>query len=182
MTVEEVVMLAAEELQIATETREYFEGESTEGQIKAELLLTCYNLVENELALDYYTLTKEEQVTSTGKVLFSTLKNAPVRILKVTDEKGQELAYTLFPSYLTVRKGKAIITYVYTPNKKTMDDDCDFSGKVSARLMAFGVAAEYCMAMGAFEEASLWDKKYKDAIEAIREPAKGGRMALRRWA
>ena len=181
MTVREVVMLAAEELRIATETTEYFNGSSTKGQAKAEMLMTCYNLVENELALDYFTLTQEESVTSTGKVLFSALKCSPVRILEVTDAQGNRLEYALYPSYITVRKGAVHIRYVYTPNKKTIDDECDFIGKVSARLMAFGIAAEYCMAMGAFEEASLWDKKYKDAIEEIREP-KGGRIALRRWA
>ena len=61
MTVKEVVMLAAEELRIATEVAEYFDGESTIGQAKADLLLTCYNLVENELALDYFTLIKEDK-------------------------------------------------------------------------------------------------------------------------
>ena len=182
MTVREIVDLAAEELRIAKETTDYFNGSSTAGQAKAELLLTCYNLVENELALDYFSLTKEESVSSSGKVLFTALKNSPVRILKVTDSNGQDLAYTLYPSYIEVRRGNVKISYVYTPNVKAIDEECDFSGNVSARLMAFGIAAEYCMATGSFEESALWDKKYKDAIEAIREKSKGGRMALRRWA
>ena len=98
MTVREIVDLAAEELRIAKEVSEYFNGSSTAGQAKAELLLTCFNLVENELALDYFSLTKEESVNSSGKVLFSALTYSPVRIVKVTDLSGKALEYALYPS------------------------------------------------------------------------------------
>ena len=63
-----------------------------------------------------------------------------------------------------------------------IEDDSDFSGGVSARLMSYGVASEYSLAVGAFEEAALWDKKYKDAISMLYKRGKGGRMPSRRWA
>ena len=38
------------------------------------------------------------------------------------------------------------------------------------------------MATGLYEEAVVWDKKYKEGIEGARQLARGGKMASRRWA
>ncbi len=183
MTVKEVVMLAAEELRIASEVAEYFDGISTVGEEKAKLLLTCFNVVENELALDYLPLTAEEKLNSaTGQIHFSQLKNSPVRILQVKNANGVTLDFTLFPKYLKTQKGIVYVSYTYTPATKTIDDESDFAINISSRLIAYGIAAEYTMAMGEFGESSLWDKKYKDAIEAAYQMKSGGKIASRRWA
>ena len=182
MTVREVVMLAAEELRIAQEVSDYFDRGSIEGKEKAELLLTCFNLVEDELALDYLPLETEEKLTSNhGQIYFDQLEYAPVRILKVCDVHGNSLDFKLYSKYLQTQTGAVVISYTYTPPKKGLDDESDFSLHISARLMVYGIAAEYTMAMGEFGEASLWDKKYKDAIEAAYHMKSGGRMASRRW-
>ncbi len=182
MTVKEIVLLAAEELRIQAEVSSYLKTNDSAGKEKTQLLLNCFNLVENELALDYLPLTTTEKVqTSTGQVQFSALKNAPVRILKVENRQGEEVPFTLYPKYLTSEKGELLITYTYTPEPKTIHDESDFSGNVSARLMAFGMAAEYTMAMGEFQESGLWDKKYKDAIAAICPLKTSKKMASRRW-
>ena len=183
MTVREVVMLAAEELRIASEVAEYFDGASAVGKEKAELLLTCFNVVENELALDYVPVHAEEKISSvTGEIQFSQLKNSPVRILQVSNTKGETLEFSLFPKYLKTQKGVVYVSYTYTPATKTINDESDFSMNISSRLMAYGIAAEYAMAMGEFAESSLWDKKYKDAIEAAYQMKSGGKIAARRWA
>ena len=60
----------------------------------------------------------------------------------------------------------AVVKYAYTPTEKTMDGECECAIGVSERLVAFGMASEYSAALGLYEEASVWDKKYKDGIEA----------------
>ena len=96
MTVREVVMLAAEELRIAQEVSDYFDRGSIEGKEKAELLLTCFNLVEDELALDYLPLETEEKLTSNhGQIYFDQLGYAPVRILKVCAYQPQLLRHVI---------------------------------------------------------------------------------------
>ena len=183
MTVKEVVLLAAEELRIAKEVQEYFDGVNTNGEEQAKLLLTCFNVVENELALDYLPLKAEEQLTSaTGQLQFVLLKNAPVRILQVKNEQGEVLDFKLYSKYLQTQKGKVWITYTYTPAVKKIEDESEFGLQISARLMAYGIAAEYSMAVGEFAESALWDKKYKDAIEAAYQRQSGGKIASRRWA
>ena len=181
MTVKEVVMLAAAELDITTDVAGYFDGTEDAGKVKAERLLACFNLVENELALDYFPLSRTEILVSTGTILFSQFKNAPVNIISVKNSDGVDLEYTLSPDRIMTGKGTIRVTYTFTPNTKTIDDVCDFSLEVSARLMSYGISAEYSLATGALEEAALWDKKYKDAIALLYKREKGGRITSRRW-
>ena len=182
MTVREVVMKAAEELRIATEAANYFDGVDMHGEEKAKLLLACFNMVESELALDYLPLTAEEKINSvSGQIQYSQLKNAPVRIVQVRDGKGESIEFKLFAQYLQAQKGALTVVYTYTPGEKAINDDCEFPAHIAGRLMVYGIVAEYTLAMGEFSESALWDKKYKDAIEAAYEMKSGGRMPARRW-
>lgn len=181
MTVKECVELAAVQLGIAEEVNEYFAG-SRVGMEKAELLLTCFNLVENELALDYLPLVAEEEISSdTGVVEFSALSRDAVRVTGVTDRWGNSVAYQLFPAYLKTQPGKVKITYTYTPEQKTMEDESDYVTLASVRLFSYGMAAEYALAKGLFEDAAVWDKKYKEAIEAAYRIRPCKRIQSRRW-
>ena len=74
MTVKEVLLTAAFELGMADGVQAYLDGTSQAGKADTERLLTCYNLVENELALDYLPVTAEDEVlTDTGVVYFTEL-------------------------------------------------------------------------------------------------------------
>ncbi|MBO5026919.1 MAG: hypothetical protein J6C79_00165 [Clostridia bacterium] len=183
MTVKECVELAAMQLGIAEDVQAFLSGSgSEEDGKKAALLLSCFNIVENELALDYFPLLAEDTLeTSGGVVEFSALQNAAVRVTRVADEWGNSTAFQLFPSFLKTQPGKVCVTYTYTPEKKTMDGVSDFCHSVSARLIAYGMAAEYTMATGAFEDAAVWDKKYKDGIRAAYRLQKCERIRSRRW-
>ncbi len=182
MKVQEVVMTAAMELGIADDVRSYLDAGNEVGKKQAELLLECFNLVENELALDYLPLCAEDTVDSaSGKISYLMMRYAPVRVIKVTDEWGNSTAFSIFPDYLSTQPGRVKISYTYTPEKKTMTDKSDFEMQVSVRLMAYGVAAEYALATGLFEEAAIWDKKYKEAIKATYTTQPCRRIESRRW-
>lgn len=182
MKVKEVVLLAAAQLGIEEEVSAYFAGTDSCGKKNAELLLTCFNLVENELALDYLPLVYEETYTTeTGLIYYERLEKSVVRVLEVTDIWENPLEFKIFPKYLKTQATMLKIKYSYAPEEKTIDGDSDFDGLVSKRLMAAGVATEYALAMGLFEEASVWDKKYKEAIEATRALAPYKRISSRRW-
>ncbi|MBQ8309068.1 MAG: hypothetical protein IJX96_04465 [Clostridia bacterium] len=183
MTVKEILKAAAVELGMATEVEAYFDGTYPDGITAVTDLLRCFNLVENELAIDYLPLYAEEEVESdTGAIYFSSLSRSVVRILRVCDEWGNDAAFKLFPDYLKTQGGKVAIRYTYTPKEKTVDGVSDFASNVSLRLFAYGIAAEYSLASGLFEDAALWDKKYKDAITAAYRSNPCRRLRSRRWA
>ena len=182
MTVMETVLAAAVELGIEKRVREYFEAFSSEGKEDAEALVRCVNLVENELALDYLPLLAEDTIlTDTGVVFFSDLKRKAARILKVTDEYGASVPFTIFPEYLKAQAGKITVRYAYSPEVKTENDESDYITGASVRLFAYGIAAEYLLASGAFEESAVWDKKYKEAIAAAYRSKPSAVIASRRW-
>ena len=180
MTVEECVRLAAELLGIEKEISP--ETETETGMRKAALLLTCYNIVENELALDYLPLTAEDTIRSnTGVIEYESLKYPVVRIVEVKDGQGENVDFHIFAKYLKTETGTVTVRYTYTPSKKTMEEESDFTAPVSSRLIAYGIAAEYAMANGLFEDASVWEKKYKQAIENAYRLQPCVRIRSRRW-
>ena len=183
MKVSDVMIMAAVQMGIGDGVKGYVNGTNSLYKQQSELLLQCFNLVENELALDYIPLVKQETLTLTDKkIYYEAFDSDVVRIIKVADEHGASLPYKLFAAYMEVDAEKAVVTYAYTPTPKTMTEESDFQAFVSERLFSYGMAAEYCMATGLYEEAVVWDKKYKEGIEGARQLARGGKMASRRWA
>lgn len=182
MTVIECINATAVELGIGERVREYLEGISDDGKEDVNALLRCFNLVENELALDYLPLYAEEELVSeTGAVYFSELENKPVRIVEVRDFTGQQTAYRLFPEYLKTTAGQITVRYTYAPEEKLLTGESDFKLFASVRLFAYGMASEYLTANGLFEEGAVWDKRYKDAIASAYRSKPARRIASRRW-
>lgn len=149
---------------------------------EADILLRCYNIVENEVALDYLPLTAEETVTcDTGALPYTAFLRTPVTILSVTDEYGNKLPYTIFPEYLRTRAGTSVVTYAYSPESKRLCDESEYAARVPERLLAYGVACEYCLISGLYDEAVVWDKKYKDALLCAHTASRPRVIRSRRW-
>ncbi|MBQ8684977.1 MAG: hypothetical protein IJ514_02250 [Clostridia bacterium] len=182
MTVVEIILAAATELGIADDVQAALEEGATAGEADAKNLLRCFNLVENELALDYLPLVAEESFkTDTGAVYFSEFSRSVSRILKVCDGSGNAVAFKIFPDYLKTQPDEVVVRYAYVPKEKGFTDESDFKAYASVRLFAYGIAAEYSLASGLFEEAAVWDKKYKEAITAAYRSHPCKAMASRRW-
>jgi hypothetical protein len=152
------------------ELSDFFSGTETEAtttqlQQEADAFLRCYNMVENEVALDYLPLTTEQRLeTESGKLVYTAFLRTPVSIVSVTDRYGNRLPYTVYPAYLRTKQGTAVVTYSYAPTSKTLSGESEFVARVSQNLLAFGVAGEYCLTKGMYEEAVVWDKKFRDAL------------------
>ena len=182
MTVKEILIEAADLIGVGGAVRAYIEGSAQTGEKEAGVLLKCFNLVESELASEYFPLKCEEALeTATGAVYFKEFKRAILRVMKVEDSFGNSLPYKLFPEYLKTDAGRIFVTYCYTPQEKDLDGESDFDALVTKRTFAYGIAAEYCMACGLYEESAAWERKYKNSIEAAyrNQPAKT--LASRRW-
>lgn len=114
--------------------RGFLENNASEGKEETETLVRCFNVVENEVALDYLPLRCEDEAESeTGVIRYEELTMPCVRILRVTDEGGNAAPFKLFPSYLKTQPGRVRIEYTYTPEKKTAEEQI--------RLRNFDVAA-----------------------------------------
>ena len=182
MKVKEVLYLAATELGILDEVKNFLENGDTAGKEKAEELLAAFQVIENELAVDYFPLrTEETVVTTNGKLSYSDLKKRVSRVLYVASEAGDRIDFKLFVDHLTTVKGKVVVGYTFIPQEKSFQGESDFCLQISARLMAYGIIAACMLKAGRFDEWKIWDKKYKNAIIAAYQAPKSECWQARRW-
>ena len=182
MKVKDILLSAALKLGIAEGVKTYFdEGDNTYEQ-EALLLLDCFSTVENDLALNYFPLRAEDLLrTVTGAVQFSAFAHSPVRIISVKNDEGKEVEFSVYPQYLKTGAGTFQVTYTYTPDKVAIEDEGNFGIAVPENLIVFGVLAEFCIVQGRFEEGTIWEKKYKEAIERVYKLGTCTRLKSRTW-
>ena len=157
-------------------------GTSPSGEAAA--LLRCYRLVENEVALDHLPLRAQDTLLPVdGYVQFSDFSHSPVDVIEVRDAQGSKTEFEVLASRLYVGTGSGSVTieYTYVPEQPKISDETAFSDKVSARLLAFGVANEYLLTAGRYAEAAVWEKKYRDALAAAGLSRRKLCVRARRW-
>lgn len=126
-----------------------------------EDLVKCFNVIEQELALDHFPLYATHQCNS-KVVYFDEFEHAPVRIV-MCDQK-----FKLHPTYMESKKEMHQIQYAYAPNTKELMDECSY-GEEFIDCLVYGIITEYLRSQSFFEEAIVWDKKYKKAIQEVQE-------------
>lgn len=183
MTVNEVIIAAAELIgeNAVEQVQNYLDGQG--GGTLAKELLRCFNVVESELAMDFLPLKTEETLeTETGAIAYTQLSKKAVQIVKVSDEWGGSVRYDLYGEYMKTKSGKVTVVYTYVPEEKSFGEESDFQRLASKRLFAYGIAAEYCLKAGLYDEAEVWDKKYKDGINAAYKQAPCKHIRRRTWS
>lgn len=134
---------------------------------KVDILTRLANIVITELASSFVPIVCAEEVeTSDGKIVFADLAHKITRVLSVKNEFGHDAEFKLYPEYLKVFGGRYTLEYEYLPENYALSDTVGFTeGKITAALLGYGVAAEYCITQGRFEEAVLWRKRYSYGVE-----------------
>lgn len=122
-------------------------------------LLSCFNLIEHELALDYFPLYATHKC-NTQTVLYTELEHKPVRIVKCN------CGFKIFPEHIEAKELITEITYAYAPDEKELYDECSYGDSLFDCLV-LGTIHEYLLMQGFYEEAILWDLKYKKEIDRV---------------
>ena len=139
-------------------------------------LMHCFNAVEDELARVFFPLANEETIVCAGgKMYYTSFAKSPYKILSLAKSGGQ-VEYTLYPTYIEVETGVYTVKYLYAPAPKALTDESDFPGyPIGERMLAYGIASEYCLIAGDVEAAESWESRYRAEIERFRphEKAKG---------
>ena len=180
MTVKEVVLFAADLLGLGEGVRSSIDGGSADEEVA--MLTKAVNLVENELAIEYFPLYCEETLeVEAGRLYYRDLARSAVRILSVRSSDGGKIAYKIFSDYMRVDSGSVIVKYAYMPATKAINDTLDFGLGVSVQMLALGVAAEYCFMNGLYGEAEAWNKKYRAEITSSYRSRPAKSIKERRW-
>lgn len=185
MTLKDVLKTASVFLNL-TDVNEYLgdnppstPAASTLAAVNSLTMLT--NLVISELAASYVPMVCAETVESQeGKITFADLTHNVLRILSVKNRFGHDAEFKLYPEYLKVFGGAYTVEYEYAPENYGLTDAVGFNDKITAALLGYGVAAEYCITQGRFEEGILWRKRYTFGVERVVLP-KSATLKGRCW-
>ena len=183
MKVKQIMALAAElcgRRDVADYLDKGLTADAAASEREEQTLLRCYNLAENEIALDYLPLRRTQEFSSEGEIAYATFEKPPVEIFSVRDESGKKQTFSVEADVIRVPVGTLTVEYSYRPAVKTAEDEAEFNAKGDGRLLALGTASEFALFSGMMQEATLLDKRYRDALAcACRE--RGGRLKMRRW-
>ena len=124
-----------------------------------EDLISCFNVVECALALDYLPL-YATHMCNANVVYYDEFAYAPIRIV------GCNCQFKTYPTYIESKETITSIQYAYMPRIKGFHDECAY-GKELLNCLSYGVVSEYLISQGFYEEAILWDNKYKKEIKLL---------------
>lgn len=157
--------------------------DSEEVVSKIVKLLKCLNLVYQDLTRDYLPLeTVEDIVFTDGKFEYKNLSLVVRDIIKIEDEYGFGHSFKCFPTFVQADVTKAKITYTYEPEDLVLFDEINaFAGKLSERILAYGVAMEYFFLSSLSDEAAVWENRYISSLENALRKKSNIIMPKRRW-
>ena len=142
--------------------------------IEKDIFLNCYNLVESELALEYFPLFYEEILNkdNTGKIKYYDFEYNPIRVISVKSLDGKDLKFKLFPKSLKILdaevENKVSIKYAYLPeSKESLDDESSYSLEEYFNIFMFGILQEYYLQLGDYDKANNYYKLYKKEISEL---------------
>ena len=134
-----------------------------------EVWLKCYNLVEQELATDYFPILEIDKFFHVdNKIYYKDFSRSTYLIRGIQDFRGDKVDYTLVADGILIKKnydgGTFFVKYYYLPEEKGLQSHCTY-GADYIHIVKYGVAAEYCLATGNYDLAKTYSDKYKERIK-----------------
>ncbi len=150
-------------------------------------LVKIVNVVITELASTYIPLTTKEEVTFyDGKFQYAEFYKKAVKIVAVYDNLGNKIAFTETAEYIQLENfnSKSLnltVEYQFLPEEYYEDSEVDYTERIiPAKVLAYGVAAEFCISQSRFEEAVMHHKRYMFALQEIKG-IKNASIKSRSW-
>jgi len=146
-------------------------------------LVNCVNLTISNIASNYFKLYNiVEVVNDNGIIPYSKISNNAIfDIVGVKNSTGKQ-SFVLKQNGLSTVKGKLTIRYTYFPEDVDYDDVVNyFPVKVSERVIVYGVLSEYLFIKGLFDEALVWEERFKTEMKSINRLQKCVNIRKRSW-
>lgn len=134
-------------------------------QEKIDVMVRCFNLVNQEIASDYLPFLTKENIDVKENILnFSTLQKELVNVYEIKNGFGISLRFKLFPTYAQISGHAKTIVYSYLPDNKLLTDEIEKVNGLSARIYAYGVASEFLLIEGMSDDAEIWEDRFKQSL------------------
>ena len=182
MSVKDIIILACEftenqSLGQALENNSVLDEEQSE---ICDSLVKCFNLVNNEVASEYIPIVKWQRVSTTNfKVEYSSLSSKVLHIISVRDSLGRKVKFKAYDSYLMAFANTVDIIYQAEPAELAIDSE--FYSTLPNRIYAYGIAREYYFQQTLFDEADIWEERFKNTLSIMARKRSETHIPKRRW-
>lgn len=156
-------------------------------EIEYELnnFLIGVNMINNNIASNYIELCGKSQVVVNSNMLIpynSVSSNVIIEVKKITTLAGNEINFCVYPDGINVDgNGSVIVYFTYFPSEVGLGDSINHYLKVNEIIFAMGVVGEYLYIKGAIDNASIWDKRFKQNMYNLVRPKRNLIMPAKRW-
>lgn len=133
-----------------------------------------------ELCTNYVPMQTEREITTANKIFaVGELKNF-IRLQNVYQE-GKLVNCKLINRKLHfLQDGSYTVKYLTYPDITSLFDELDFLSHLSPDCLVFGLCAYYCLSKGLFDDFKIYNEKYIDRAESIKN-LKIINLPQRRW-
>ena len=137
---------------------------SIKEHISEDKVINLYNLIESELAQEYFPIYKEETWSHYPKVYYKEFSDMPIRIINCTNK-----TYFLQSEFIMSKNLKPLgkVKYSYLPIAKIFSSDKSEYDNNFRNCITCGMICEYYLQRGEYELASEWNHKYKNEIRNL---------------
>lgn len=143
-------------------------------------LIEHFNLTREEIASEYQPILKTEEFeVKNFKLLFSSFSSSPLQIFSVKDRLGRNVNYKIFEDYVFVCGKNVEVIYSTLATPLNLEDE--FSSNLPERVYAYGVAREYYFQNAHYEDANMWEGRFKGSLEILLRRQSQVIMPKRRW-
>lgn len=145
-------------------------------------MLDAVNITQTLIATEYKPVFKTEQINiQNNEFLIENLSQQLFKVKEITlNNKKQKFVIT--DNKISVENGNALITYSYIPSQVCFEDTIKNFNGVSIITMAYLVCAQYCLIKCSFEESSMWQQKFEQALLNNFKPINNISIKTRRWS
>lgn len=153
-------------------------NENTVPELKT--LLRCANLTYQELFSDYFPAFKSEKIKFTnGFIPYSELQERIIDIYGLYNNGNVKFVADALGIHADV--DEAEITYSYALPELKLDSVIEIDGRLTGKIFALGICAEYCIINNLFDESINFDSRYKEGLKSLLRKKTDIMIKPRRW-
>lgn len=153
-------------------------------QSDIDLIVNCINLTLTNIASNYVRLYACKEVTSVSKLIqYSDLCDNTINdIVSIKTKWGEPVPFTVTPTGIVVKNGVFDVKFTYFPESVGLNDTIvDFKTKINDMVIIYGAVSEYLYAKGVYDDAVIWEDRFKTQLSTLTHIHKQVKLKNRDW-
>ena len=145
---------------------------------KTSKLLDCLNMTQNDIATHYFPIRIREEVAGKN-IAYSSLSREIISVLSGYDKFFRALKFKEYESAVEFAGNAKYIEYSAVPHKMTLSSTLEI--KCPIQIVAYGVLSEYFLLVNDYEDAEIFEERFKESLLSFSHKHGELRLRNRRW-